>query len=106
MSLERVFSLRDPDSPLIDELDVPPPHTIVVCASFVLGLDDLTEVAFFATLHALQVALAIDGGTFDALYEEDDEALSCWTDSPEELAEALDRAVNCTPGYEGQSIAV
>ena len=95
----------------IDDALLPlPPFVILEFDRFVLAftpeLPD--EVEYFTSLHALQVAHSIDGGTFDSMYNEDEECADYWREVEQsaEIWEMIEGAVNCTPGQEGQTIEV
>jgi hypothetical protein len=106
--LLRVYVLKS--EPCVDPMEVPPPGVILELERGILAFsgDEPDEVAFFVNLHALQVAYVIDGGTFDALYEDSEEGLAYWreVEQREDLEEMAEIAVNCTPGYEGQTVAL
>lgn len=109
--LIRVYVLKNPEEETGEPFAAPPPAIILKLQRGVLAFspdEDPNEVAFFETVHALQVAHGIDGGRFDELFEESDEGLEYWRadDQTAELLELAELAINCTPGYEGQTISL
>lgn len=87
-----------------------PPSVLLDFDSFVLGFDPThpSEVEYFASMHALQVAHAIQGGDLDRMYTEDETVAAYWnaTSQAPVLWEMIDSAYNCTPGAEGQTVEV
>lgn len=109
----RAFTLQE--STILQEHTVDgflpyPPAVILEFEFFALAFspEQPEEVEFYTTLHALQVAYSIDGGTFDGLYLEDEESAAYWRELEQapELADMIESAVNCTPGKEGQTVEV
>lgn len=87
--------------PLAAEL----PDIILVFDTYVVALCADGEAEWYASLHCLQIAHSLEGGDLDQLYHEDEDCLREWQETDTaEIADMIDGAFNCTPGFEGQTV--